>query len=281
MKVLITGSNGQLGTEVVLHLQHIGIDHRGFTKEEMDITSVEQVESKFADYMPDIVIHCAAFTAVDKAETEKELCYDINVTGTKNIAKMCKKYNAKLIYISTDYVFDGNGVRPFEVYDIPNPINYYGYSKYLGELEVKKHLDEFFIIRISWVFGEYGNNFVNTMIRLAETKKEISVVADQVGSPTFTYDLTKVLVEIMKTDKFGVYHITNEGFCSWYEFAIEIFKLTNNDITVNPLPASEYITAAKRPQNSRLSKAALYNSFNIKLDSWNSALRRFILDAHT
>lgn len=271
MKVLVTGANGQLGYDVIKRLDSEGIEFLGTDRESLDITNEEQVKSVICDFNPDVVIHCAAYTAVDKAEDEKELCYSVNVLGTSYIAQACKVINAKMVYISTDYVFDGEGDKPFEVTDKPNPINYYGQTKYDGELEVQKLINKYFIVRISWVFGSNGNNFVKTMLRLGKEKDEISVVADQIGSPTYTYDLAKLLIEIIRTDKFGVYHATNEGYCSWYEFACEIFKQAGVNVKVNPIKTEDYPTKARRPKNSRLYKSPL-----IELENWEDALKHYI-----
>lgn len=271
MKVLVTGVNGQLGYDLIKLLDSEGIEYLGTNRDSLDITNEEQVKRVIKDYNPDVVIHCAAYTAVDKAEDEKELCYSINVLGTKYVAEACKEINAKMVYISTDYVFDGEGEKPFEVTDKPNPINYYGQTKYEGELEVQKSLDRYFIVRISWVFGTNGNNFVKTMLRLGKERDEISVVADQIGSPTYTPDLAKLLVEMVKTDMYGVYHATNEGYCSWYEFAFEIFKQAGMDVKVNPIKTEEYPTRAKRPKNSRLHKSNLTT-----LENWKYALKHYI-----
>lgn len=271
MKVLVTGASGQLGYDVVKRLEENKIQYLGIDKDTVDITNENQVKKIINDYKPDTVIHCAAYTAVDKAEDEKEICHAINVLGTRYIAEACKKNNAKMVYISTDYVFDGEGEEPFKETDKPNPINYYGQTKYEGELEVQKMLEEFFIVRISWVFGINGNNFVKTMLKLAETRDEISVVADQVGSPTYTYDLARLLVEMINTDKYGVYHATNEGYCSWYEFACEIFKQAGVDVKVNAIKTEDYPTRAKRPKNSRLLKTP-----QTELGNWEDALQRYI-----
>lgn len=271
MKVLVTGANGQLGYDVIKLLDSEGIEFLGTDRESLDITNEENVTRVINDYNPNVVIHCAAYTAVDKAEDEKELCYSVNVLGTRNIAQACKEINAKMVYISTDYVFDGEGDMSFEVTDKPNPINYYGKTKYEGELEVHKFLDKYFVVRISWVFGSNGNNFVKTMLRLGKERDEISVVADQIGSPTYTPDLAKLLVEMIKTDKYGIYHATNEGYCSWYEFASEIFKQAGMDVKVNPIKTEDYPTKAKRPKNSRLYKNSL-----IKLENWEDALNHYI-----
>jgi dTDP-4-dehydrorhamnose reductase len=275
MKVLVTGANGQLGYDVVKRLEENKIQYLGIDKDTVDITNKNQVKKIINDYKPDTVIHCAAYTAVDKAEDEKEICHAINVLGTRYIAEACKKNNAKMVYISTDYVFDGEGEEPFKETDKPSPINYYGQTKYEGELEVKKMLEEFFIVRISWVFGINGNNFVKTMLKLAETRDEISVVADQVGSPTYTYDLARLLVEMINTDKYGVYHATNEGYCSWYEFACEIFKQAGIDIKVNAIKTEDYPTRAKRPKNSRLCKKQF-----TELKNWRAALSNYLINVN-
>jgi dTDP-4-dehydrorhamnose reductase len=273
MKVLVTGANGQLGFDVIKRLDSEGIDYLGTNRESLDISNKEQVKRVIIDYNPDIVIHCAAYTAVDKAEDVKDLCYSVNVLGTKFVTEACKEINAKMVYISTDYVFDGEGGEPFEVTDKPNPINYYGQTKYEGEVEVQKSLDKYFVVRISWVFGSNGNNFVKTMLRLGKERDEISVVADQVGSPTYTSDLAKLLVEMIQTDKYGIYHVTNEGYCSWYEFACEIFKQAGMDVNVNPIKTEDYPTRAKRPKNSRLYKTK--SNFDL-LPNWQSSLKKFI-----
>lgn len=271
MKVLVTGANGQLGFDVIKRLDSEGVDYLGTDRESLDITNKEQVKRVISDYSPDVVIHCAAYTAVDKAEDEKDVCYSVNVLGTKYVAEACKEIDAKMVYISTDYVFDGEGDEPFEVTDKPNPINYYGQTKYEGEVEVQKILDKFFVVRISWVFGSNGNNFVKTMLRLGKERDEISVVADQIGSPTYTYDLAKVLVELIQSDKYAIYHITNEGYCSWYEFACEIFSQAGIDVKVNPIKTEDYPTKARRPKNSRLYKSPL-----IELENWEDALKHYI-----
>lgn len=273
MKVLVTGANGQLGYDVIKQLNSVGIDYLATDRESLDITNKEQVTRVISDYNPDAVIHCAAYTAVDKAEDEKELCYSINVLGTRYIAQVCKEINAKMVYISTDYVFDGEGEKPFEITDKPNPINYYGQTKYEGELEVQKSLDKYFIVRISWVFGSNGNNFVKTMLKLGKEKDEISIVADQIGSPTYTPDLAELLIEMIKTNEFGVYHATNEGYCSWYEFACEIFKQAEIDIKVNSINTEDYPTKAVRPKNSMLCKTK--SSFDL-LPNWEVSLKKFI-----
>lgn len=276
MKVLVTGAHGQLGHDVVEILEKNEISCLGIDKDTIDITNEEQIKKTIIDYNPEVVIHCAAYTAVDKAEDEQELCYAVNVLGTRYIAKACKKIEAKMVYISTDYVFDGEGEKPFEVTDKPNPINYYGLTKYEGELEVQKILEKYFIVRISWLFGSHGNNFVKTMLRLAKEKDEISVVADQFGSPTYTYDVAELLLEMIKTDKYGIYHATNEGYCSWYEFAVEIFKQAGMNVGVRPISSDYYPTRARRPRNSRLGQGNTEKTHFPKIPSWKRSLKKYL-----
>lgn len=276
MKVLVTGANGQLGYDVVKELQKQNIDCYGAARKDFDIVNFEATEKFITNYMPDAVIHCAAYTAVDKAEDEQGVCYLVNALATENIAKICKKINAKMLYISTDYVFDGTKNGFYEVDDKPNPINVYGKTKLLGEESVQKILDKYFIVRISWVFGEHGNNFVKTMLRLGKKRKEINVVSDQYGCPTYTADLAPLLVEMIKTDRYGIYNATNEGVCTWAEFADEIFKIADTNVKVNHITTAEYLTRAQRPMNSRLSKEKIIkNKFKV-LRTWQKALREFI-----
>lgn len=275
MKVLVTGANGQLGYDVVKELQKQNIECYGATRKDFDIIDFKATENFITNYMPDAIIHCAAYTAVDKAENEPELCYKVNAEATENIAKICKKISAKLLYISTDYVFDGTKNGFYEVDDKTNPINVYGKSKLLGEIAVQRILKKYFIVRISWVFGEHGNNFVKTMLRLGKEHKEINVVSDQYGSPTYTADLAPLLVEMIKTDRYGIYHATNEGVCSWAEFAEEIFKIANMNVKVNYITTAEYKTMATRPLNSKLSKKRILEKF-FKLPNWKDSLKTFI-----
>ena len=278
MKYLVTGVKGQLGYDVCRELKERDYEYLGIDKDEMDITNKAEVEKVIKEYHPDIVVHCAAYTAVDAAEDNKDLCMKINVEGTRNIAEVCKEIEATMFYISTDYVFEGTGEKAWEVDDEKKPCNVYGESKYLGELEVQKLLDKYFIVRISWVFGINGNNFIKTMLRLAETHDEINVVNDQIGSPTSTYDLSKLLADMSETNKYGVYHATNEGYCSWYEFACEIFKLAGKQVKVNGIPTSEYPTKAVRPMNSRMSKENLdKNGFKRMID-WKKSLNNYITE---
>ena len=276
MRVLVTGADGQLGYDVVNKLKKLDIDHIGVEKKDFDLTNKKETIDFIFGYEPDVIVHCAAYTDVDQAELERELCYKVNVEGTKYVAEVAKKSNAKILYISTDYVFDGQGKEPFEVTDKPNPINYYGETKYQGEQEVQNLLDKYFIVRTSWVFGEHGNNFVKTMLKLGKERDELSVVADQYGSPTYTGDLADLIVEMIKTVKYGIYHATNEGFCSWYNFAESIFEKSGIDMKVNPISSDDYPTKAKRPLNSRLSKENSDKSGIDRMPHWEDAITRFI-----
>lgn len=276
MKVLVTGANGQLGYDIVKELQKQNIECYGATRQDFDIVDFEATKKFITNYMPDAVIHCAAYTAVDKAEDEQGLCYLVNASATENIAEICRKINAKMLYISTDYVFDGTKDGFYEVDDKPNPINVYGKTKLLGEQAVQRILDKYFIVRISWVVGEHGNNFIKTMLRLGKERKEISVVADQYGSPTYTADLAPLLVEMIQTEKYGVYHVTNEGVCTWAEFAEEIFKIVGMDVKVKYIATTEYKTMAKRPLNSRLSKKSLVINHFKTLENWQNAVKNYV-----
>ena len=278
MKVLVTGAKGQLGYDVVKELNKRNHEAIGVGSDMMDITDMASVEKIFKETKVDAVVHCAAYTSVDEAEDNKELCMKVNVEGTKNIAKACKKIDAKMIYISTDYVFDGEGEKPWEPEDECAPLNVYGRSKYEGELAVEKYLDKYFIVRIAWVFGINGKNFVKTMLNLGETKDEINVVNDQFGSPTYTYDLSRLLVDMLETEKYGKYHATNEGVCTWYEFAKEIFRQAGLDMKINPVSSNEFPAKAKRPYNSRMSKDNLEKNGFVKLPSWQNALKRYLIE---
>lgn len=274
--VLVTGANGQLGCDVIKELKKRSIECSGTGRNDLDITDSTSVNKYITNLKPNCVIHCAAYTAVDKAEDEKEICYNANVIGTENIAKACKKVDAKMIYISTDYVFDGHGEKPFEVDDLPNPISVYGKTKYEGELKVKENLSKYFIVRVSWVFGSNGNNFVKTMLRLGKERDSLNVVRDQVGSPTYTVDLAKLLCDMVTSEKYKVYHAANEGFCSWAEFAVEIMRKANLNCSINPISTKDYKTRAIRPKNSMLSKKSLINKeFNL-LPEWKNALERYL-----
>lgn len=276
MKILVTGVKGQLGHDVVEECQKRGIEAIGVDVDEMDITDASKVEEVIKASNVDAVVHCAAWTAVDKAEDEVALCTKVNVEGTYNIAKVCKELDIKMMYFSTDYVFDGQGDQEWKEYDERHPLNVYGQTKCEGEIAVQKLLEKYFIVRIAWVFGVNGNNFIKTMLRLGKERGAVSVVNDQIGSPTYTYDLAKLVVDMIQTDKYGIYHATNEGLCSWYEFACEIFKQAGLDVEVTPVDSSAFPAKAKRPSNSRMSKAELdKNGFN-RLPSWQDALQRYL-----
>jgi len=278
IKVLVTGANGQLGYDVVKRLNTLGIEAIGVGRKDFDITNKKQTQEYILKIKPDVVVHCAAYTAVDRAEDDKEKCYAINVNGTIYIAEACKKIDAKMVYISTDYVFDGEGTEPHSEGKLTKPVNYYGYSKEQGEIAVKELLEKHFIIRTSWTYGKNGNNFVKTMLKLAQTRDEINVVNDQIGAPTYTPDLAVLICEILQTTKYGTYHGVNEGYCSWYNFTLAIFEKANVDIKVNPILTSEYPTKAKRPLNSRLSKAKLDENEFSRLAKWEDALDRFFVE---
>lgn len=276
MKVLVTGATGQLGWDVMEALKRRGIDCRGTGSKDLDITDWEAVMQYIGTYRPDAVIHCAAYTAVDKAEDEPELCRKVNADGTTYIAEACKLVDAKMVYISTDYVFGDDGDQPHEVDDPPHPLNVYGQTKWEGEEAVRYILQKYFIVRISWVFGEHGNNFVKTMLRLGKERKEISVVADQFGAPTYTADLAPLLCDMVMTDKYGTYHACNSGCCSWAEFAQEIFRAAGMDIKVIPIRTEEYLVKAKRPKNSKLSMAFLKKQGFKEMLSWRTSLQNYL-----
>lgn len=274
--ILVTGAKGQLGSDVSKELSKRNIEHIPSDVDLLDITDKNAVEKFFSENPVSAVIHCAAYTAVDKAESESELCFKINKNGTENLAEQCSKYGAKMLYVSTDYVFSGEGEVPFETYDKKNPQNIYGNSKLMGEESVKKHLQNYFIVRTSWVFGEKNTNFIHTMLRLSETREEVSVVCDQTGSPTYSKDLARLLCDIIVTEKYGEYHGRNEGFCTWAELAEETFRIAGKNIIVKPVTSEEYITAAKRPKNSRLSLESLRENGFTPLQHWKDAVKEYL-----
>lgn len=276
MRILVTGASGQLGYDVERELERRGIEHLGTSSRELDITDRAAVEHLMQSYRPDAVIHCAAYTKVDLAEDEPERCWAVNADGTRNMAAACREIGAKMLYISTDYVFPGTGEQFRRTDDPVSPVNTYGRSKLAGELAVQSLLEKYFIVRISWVFGKNGNNFVKTMLRLAETKAELSVVCDQIGSPTYTADLAPLLCDMVQTERYGVYHATNEGTCAWSEFAEAIFELAGRQVVVHPIPTSAYPTRAVRPLNSRMSKECLHSNGFQELPEWKNALARYL-----
>ena len=288
MKVLVTGVKGQLGFDVVNELEKRGHTAIGVDVDTMDITNSEQVENVIKANMPEAVIHCAAYTAVDLAEDNKELCDKINGEGTENIAKVCKKLDCKMVYISTDYVFDGQGTEPWQPdCTAYKPLNVYGQTKLEGEQAVSSNLERYFIVRIAWVFGVNGKNFIKTMLNVAKTHDTLKVVNDQIGTPTYTYDLARLLVDMIETDKYGYYHATNEGgYISWYDFTKEIFRqavemgrteYAEDAVKVLPVTTEEYgVSKAKRPFNSRLDKKKLVENGFTPLPTWQDALKRYL-----
>lgn len=276
LKIMVTGVNGQLGNDIVLKLQEMKIDVIAPRREEFDLNDSKQVKNYIIKEKPDIIIHCAAYTAVDKAEEEKSICYSVNVEGTRSLAEVAKEIDAKVVYISTDYVFDGLGEDPNFEENQTSPVNYYGYTKELGEKIIRKLIDKHFIVRTSWLYGLNGDNFVSKMIELSKSRNEISVVNDQIGSPTYTKDLAEFIVNLVHTNCYGTYHGVNSGYCSWYEFAKLIFEKSGITVNINPINTKNYPTIAKRPLNSRLLKVNTIKSGIKDLPSWEDALSRFI-----
>ena len=276
MKVFVTGATGQLGHDVCRELERRGVEYRGVGSRELDITDAAAVEAALGEYAPDGVIHCAAWTKVDAAEDERAACWRANAAGTAHIAAACAALGAKMLYISTDYVFPGTGAAPWKTDDGTGPLSVYGKSKLAGELAVETLLEKYFIVRISWVFGKNGNNFVKTMLRLSETKTELGVVADQIGSPTYTADLAPLLCDMIGTEKYGIYHASNEGECSWAELAEEIFRRAGKNVRVNRLATEQYPARAPRPRNSRLDKNCLTAEGFSRLPDWRDALGRYL-----
>ena len=282
MRVLVTGAKGQLGSDLICELSKRNIESVGIDIEDLDITDAAATKKVIEDINNkaklDAIIHCAAYTAVDAAEDNEALVTKINAEGTKNIAEVAKTLDVAMMYISTDYVFDGEGKRPWEPDDKRAPLNVYGMAKYKGELYVEELVKKYFIVRISWVFGLHGNNFIKTMLRLGKERGAVSVVNDQIGSPTYTPDLSRLLADMIVTDKYGRYHATNEGLCSWYDFAVEIFKQANLDVAVTPVSSDAFPVKAKRPHNSRMDKSKLTeNGFKL-LPTWQDALGRYLLE---
>lgn len=288
MKALVTGVKGQLGYDVVNELTKRGYEAVGVDIEEMDITDEASVNKVIKECNPDVVVHCAAWTAVDAAEDEENIpkVMAVNAKGTENIAKVCKEIDAKMIYISTDYVFNGQGETPWKPDDEREPLNVYGQSKYEGELAVTSLLEKYYIVRIAWVFGVNGKNFIRTMINLGQTHDKLTVVSDQIGTPTYTYDLARLLVDMAETDKYGIYHATNEGgYISWYDFTVEIMKQAGQyhekyaKVQVSPVSSDAYPAKAKRPSNSRMNKDKLKENGFTPLPTWQDALGRYLKDA--
>ncbi|QHT59272.1 dTDP-4-dehydrorhamnose reductase [Paenibacillus lycopersici] len=277
LKILITGANGQLGQEIVQLGDRLMVEISGFGRERLDITNLAQCQAVIADYMPDAVIHCAAYTAVDKAESEPEEAFRINAEGTRNVALASKAIGAKLCYVSTDYVFDGCASTPYQEQDPVNPLTVYGDSKLAGESEVRSIIMEHFIVRTSWVFGKYGKNFVKTIRKLAKEKDRLQVVNDQFGSPTYTLDLANFLLQLIQTEHYGIYHASNSGACSWYEFAQAILQECGlNQVRLEPCSTAEFPRPATRPAFSVMDHAAIRRYGFAEFRPWQEALKHLL-----
>lgn len=275
--ILVTGSTGQLGSDVVKELLKRGYSTLSPNRSEFNLCSEDSIRNYILNSNCEAIVHCAAYTQVDKAEDEKDLCIKINTTATKHIVKCAKILDIPMIYISTDYVFDGTKDGEYTENDETNPINIYGESKLAGEKYVQEILDKYYIVRTSWVFNINGKNFIETMLRLSKTNNQLSIVNDQIGSPTYTKDLSRLLVDMLETSKYGLYHATNEGYCSWYEFADTIFKLANINIDIKAINSNEYASRAKRPLNSKLSKDKLIEYGFKPLPHWEDALKDYLI----
>lgn len=275
--ILVTGSTGQLGSDVVKELLKRGYSTLSPNRSELNLCSEDNIRNYILNSNCETIVHCAAYTQVDKAEDEKDLCIKINATATKHIAKCAKILDIPMIYISTDYVFDGTKDGKYTENDETNPINIYGESKLAGEKYVQEILDKYYIVRTSWVFNINGKNFIETMLRLSKANNQLSIVNDQIGSPTYTKDLSRLLVDMLETSKYGLYHATNEGYCSWYEFANTIFKLANINIDIKAINSNEYASRAKRPMNSKLSKDKLIEYGFKPLPHWEDALKDYLI----
>ena len=275
--ILVTGSTGQLGSDVVKELLKRGYSTLSPNRSEFNLCSEDSIRNYILNSNCEAIVHCAAYTQVDKAEDEKDLCIKINATATKHIVKCAKILDITMIYISTDYVFDGTKDGKYTENDETNPINIYGESKLAGEKYVQEILDKYYIVRTSWVFNINGKNFIETMLRLSKANNQLSIVNDQIGSPTYTKDLSRLLVDMLETSKYGLYHATNEGYCSWYEFANTIFKLANINIDIKAINSNEYASRAKRPMNSKLSKDKLIEYGFKPLPHWEDALKDYLI----
>lgn len=280
MVVLVTGANGQLGQAIQSIVDNYpSIDFVFCSSSDLDITNSANCEAIFKKHQPHFCINTAAYTAVDKAESEPEKAHLINVIGAKNIAEVCKKHNTVLLHVSTDFVFDGTSKKPYTEAEVPNPTGVYGQTKLEGEIAIQNIWSKHFIIRTSWVYSQFGNNFMKTMIRLGNEKDELSVVSDQIGTPTNAVDLAEVLIQIVKSQKskaesFGIYHFSNKGECSWYDFAKEIFTLNHIQINLKSIPTEAYPTSAKRPKYSVLDKTKITTTFGIPINNWKESLKK-------
>jgi dTDP-4-dehydrorhamnose reductase len=282
MVVLVTGANGQLGQAIQSVVgNYPSIDFVFCSSSELNITDSSNCESVFEKYKPQFCINAAAYTAVDKAETESEKAYAINVTGAQNLASVCKAYNTVLLHVSTDFVFDGLATQPYSEAAVPNPTGVYGVTKLQGEQAIKNTWEKHFVVRTSWVYSQFANNFMKTMLRLASERDSLSVVSDQIGTPTNAVDLAECLLTIITFDirhstfdHYGIYNYSNEGQCSWYDFAKEIFKVNNISINLQPIPTTAYPTPAKRPAYSVLDKSKIKTVFGITISNWQEHLKK-------
>jgi len=276
LKILVTGASGQLGKELAQLPRQTDIEIIGLTREQLDITDLVVCRKVLDEYRPNAVIHCAAYTAVDQAEAEPDLAFSVNAAGTRNLAVAAEEIGAKFLYISTDYVFDGRGTTPYIEYDAPNPQTVYGKSKFAGEQLVQTLNSRYFIVRTAWIYGKHGNNFVETMLKLAGEKDELKVVRDQIGSPTYALDLAYFLIDLVRTDYYGTYHVSNTGSCSWYEFASAIFREAGITIKLEPCTTSEFPRPAPRPAYSVMDQWMLRSTGLQPLRSWEEALRHYL-----
>lgn len=277
MVVLVTGANGQLGQAIqFLSDKYADIDFKFCSSSDLDITSLENCQLVFTKYKPDFCINAAAYTAVDKAESEPDKAHLINVVGAKNLAAVCKEFSTVLLHVSTDFIFDGIKKTPYLETDLPNPTGVYGQTKLDGEKAIQETFDHYFIIRTSWVYSQFGANFMKTMLRLASERDSLSVVNDQIGTPTNAVDLANALLEIIKSNNnsFGIYNFSNEGQCSWYDFAKKIFEINNISINLQAIPSTSFPTPAKRPAYSVLDKSKIKNVFGVEVKGWEESLRK-------
>jgi dTDP-4-dehydrorhamnose reductase len=277
LRIAVTGCKGQVGRAVV---KRLGSSHEmiGLGREQMDLADVESVRSALTGFEWDLIVHCGAYTQVDKAELEREECRRINVEATRQIAEIAGRRDRAMIYLSTDYVFDGKKTEPYEIDDTPNPINYYGVTKLEGELVVEKLVPRHQIVRTSWVFGANGPNFVLTMLRLGRERDVLRVISDQVGSPTYSVDVAELIAEMVLSGRTGTFHATSEGFCSWFELAEAIAEKAGFGAKVEPISTDDYPARANRPRNSRLSKRSLDEAGFRRLPHWTDALHRYLME---
>ena len=281
MKVLVTGAEGQLGWDVLRELDRRSVPCRGVDREDFDLTDGDAVKAYVQEYAPDVIVHCAAYTAVDQAEREPEVCAQVNGDGTMNVVRAALSVGAKMVYISTDYVFSGEGEKPWEEDDPYDPKNVYGLSKLQGEMAVRSLMKRYFLIRTSWVFGLHGKNFVRTMLRLGRDKAEVRVVDDQIGSPTYSADLARVICDMISTEKYGIYHVCNEGWMSWAQFSRMIMTARRLPCRVVPVPSAEYPTPARRPLNSRMSTRKMKDAGFAPMPTVEDALNRYLRELET